>query len=77
MIALNGGVDGLDFYRCILAQAKNLLNPNGFVIMEIGDGQKASLEVLSQSIGQFNNISFRNDYVGTPRIVMLEEGSHG
>jgi release factor glutamine methyltransferase len=72
LIALNGGEDGLDFYRSILRWAKRLLNPNGFIIMEMGDGQSEAIASIARSAGQFNQISFRNDYVGTPRMIMAK-----
>jgi release factor glutamine methyltransferase len=37
--ALDGGTDGLDFYRLITSQAKAFLKPNGKVMVEFGDGQ--------------------------------------
>lgn len=38
-IALDGGMDGLDFYRIILQQAQKYLKPNGYVLFEIGYDQ--------------------------------------
>jgi release factor glutamine methyltransferase len=37
--ALDGGADGLEFYRLIAAQAKAFLKPDGKVMVEFGDGQ--------------------------------------
>ncbi len=37
--ALDGGADGLDFYRMFAAQAKPLLKPDGKIMLEFGDGQ--------------------------------------
>ena len=39
MLALDGGKDGLDFYRNIINQAKNYINPNGCIVFEIGYNQ--------------------------------------
>jgi release factor glutamine methyltransferase len=36
--ALDGGADGLDFYRRIAAEAKILLKPSGKIMLEFGDG---------------------------------------
>ena len=39
MLALDGGKDGLDFYRNIINQAKNYINQNGCIVFEIGYNQ--------------------------------------
>ncbi len=44
--ALDGGLDGLDFYRRIAAKAKNFLNPSGKIILEIGISQKEEIEKI-------------------------------
>ncbi len=48
--ALDGGVDGLNEYRKIIPQADKLLNRQGVLIMEIGDGQASdTLGLLKQN----------------------------
>jgi methylase of polypeptide subunit release factors len=37
--ALDGGADGLDFYRLLAAEAKPFLKPGGKIMLEFGDGQ--------------------------------------
>jgi len=37
--ALDGGADGLDFYRKLAAEAKPFLKPDGKIMLEFGDGQ--------------------------------------
>lgn len=44
--ALDGGEDGLDFYRKLASQAGAFLNKNGFVAVEIGIGQKTDVTKL-------------------------------
>ena len=41
--ALDGGLDGLDFYRRIAFEAKNFLNKKGKIILEIGFGQESDI----------------------------------
>ncbi len=45
-LALDGGADGLDFYRRIAAEAHRFLNAGGSLMVEFGDGQAASLRDL-------------------------------
>ena len=51
VLALDGGHDGLDFYRRIAADAPNHLNPGGAVYLEVGVGQaQAVLELLTARV---------------------------
>lgn len=65
--ALDGGEDGLDFYRMILDQAPRHLNPHGFVILEIGFDQAEDIRRLAHDAG-FKDIRFVKDYAGIDRI---------
>ncbi len=44
--ALDGGVDGLDFYRALAAQAKPFLKSGGKVMLEFGDGQADAIKKI-------------------------------
>jgi len=44
--ALDGGVDGLDFYRRLAAEAKPFLKPDGKLMVEFGDGQADDLKKI-------------------------------
>ena len=70
-LALDGGEDGLDFYRSIIRQGIFCLNPSGFCAFEIGDGQRANLEKICASHIPFARIEFHKDYVQTDRIMIL------
>ncbi len=69
--ALDGGSEGMDFYRLILAQSKYFLNHSGFLFFEVGDGQRAKLEKLCSSYVPFAKIEFHKDYAQTERIMIL------
>ncbi|MCR5210381.1 MAG: peptide chain release factor N(5)-glutamine methyltransferase [Lachnospiraceae bacterium] len=70
-IALDGGEDGLDFYRKIIAGAVSHLNRNGKVYLEIGyDEQDAVEEILRNN--SFKNITTIKDYSDLPRVVKAE-----
>ncbi len=47
-IALDGGEDGLDFYRHLIAQSRHYLKRNGLLILEMGYNQKNAIENLFQ-----------------------------
>jgi release factor glutamine methyltransferase len=50
-LALDGGADGLDFYRAIAATAPPLLAPDGAVVVEIGIGQAEPVAALFAAAG--------------------------
>jgi len=47
--ALDGGVDGLDFYRLIALQAAAFLKPEGKVMVEFGDGQAGAIRKIFET----------------------------
>ncbi len=71
-LALDGGMDGLDFYRPIAANSYNFLNREGFLFMEIGDDQEVLLEALLKKYPQYKNIFLHKDYMGTVRIIEVQ-----
>lgn len=68
LVALDGGGDGLDFYRRISKDALNYLLPNGILIYEIGYDQGPQVKDILYNEG-FNNISILKDYQGHDRVV--------
>ncbi len=73
-IALDGGADGLDFYRRIIGAAHRGLAGRGILFMEIGDGQAAGIEDIFREAPYYAHIRFQEDYTQTKRIVMAEKG---
>jgi release factor glutamine methyltransferase len=47
--ALDGGADGLDFYRKLAAEAKPFLKPGGKIMLEFGDGQADAIRTLFEA----------------------------
>jgi release factor glutamine methyltransferase len=47
--ALDGGADGLDFYRRLAAQSKSFLKPDGKIMMEFGDGQAEPIKNIFEN----------------------------
>jgi release factor glutamine methyltransferase len=50
-LALDGGTDGLDFYRAIAAAAPTLLAPGGVLVVELGIGQAEPVADLFAAVG--------------------------
>ena len=68
-LALDGGADGLDFYRRLASQAGDRLAPEGRLMLEIGDGQKVSIERELVERGWLLEEVIR-DYSGHERILI-------
>jgi release factor glutamine methyltransferase len=47
--ALDGGADGLDFYRRISTEAKPFLKPDGKIMLEFGDGQADAIKKIFEN----------------------------
>jgi len=67
-LALDGGNDGLDFYRIIAVDAPKHLNKNGKIFLEIGKGQFTSVKKLLEKSG-FLEIKGIKDYGKITRVV--------
>jgi release factor glutamine methyltransferase len=67
-LALDGGPDGLDLVRRLVADAPALLAPGGALALEIGDGQAEATRALLQAAG-FTDIQTRRDLAGVERVV--------
>lgn len=66
--ALDGGADGLDFYRKIAGQVKDYLNPGGYVYMEIGYDQGKAVSELMRNAG-FTEVEVIKDLARNDRVV--------
>ena len=67
-LALDGGEDGLDFYRAISEKWKDALRPGGRLYFEVGIGQADSVLRIMRSQG-FGDIQVVKDYHDIPRVV--------
>ena len=72
MMALDGGEDGLVFYRRIIEEAKNHLRKNGVLIFEIGHDQAEEVTELIQATGAFTKVHVVKDLPGHDRVVYAE-----
>lgn len=71
-MALDGGADGLDFYRLLTAHYRDALRPGGWLVLEIGCAQAADVLALGAANGWVNG-SCRKDYGGNDRAVLLQK----
>lgn len=67
-MALDGGEDGLDFYRQITIKAKDFLNEGGYLFYEIGCEQAEDVINLMQDAG-YIDVFCKKDYAGNDRVV--------
>jgi len=65
-LALDGGNDGLDAYRVIAREARRLLAPQGFLVVELGAGQEDAVRALMAAAGLAPDAA-RPDLAGIPR----------
>ncbi|MCM1160132.1 MAG: peptide chain release factor N(5)-glutamine methyltransferase [Roseburia sp.] len=75
VIALDGGKDGLDFYRKIAKEAGGYLTRGGMLFLEIGYNQGEAVTKLLRECG-FRDVQLKKDYAGLDRVVFgtfLEE----
>lgn len=68
--ALAGGSDGLDFYRRLLREGADLLNPNGFMAFEVGIYQAKQVEMLAREMKEIGATQILKDYAGIERVVI-------
>ena len=67
--ALEGGVDGLDFYRNITKQSNLYLNKGGILAYEVGHDQAQDVAMIMQNNG-YTNIYTKKDIQGIDRVVI-------
>ena len=69
-IALDGGKDGMDFYRKILKQALNHLNNNAVLIFEIGYDELEKFKEIINRYPEYKVVESLKDYGGNDRVVV-------
>ena len=67
--ALDGGKDGLKFYKAIIKYWKALLRPGGYLLFEVGEGQAESVKEMMLT-GGFRAVSSKFDTIGVERVVI-------
>lgn len=68
-LALDGGADGLDFYRRIAEEAPGRLNPGGTLFMEVGIGEAPAVVELMRAAAPGGIIESLKDLNGVERVI--------
>ncbi len=68
-VALDGGEDGLIFYRRIIEESMLTLNENGILAFEIGHDQGLDVRILMEEAG-FSNVKLVKDLAGLDRVLL-------
>lgn len=71
-LALDGGKDGLDFYRILIEKSPNFLNDNGSLFLEIGYNQKDLIYNLVIQSNKYNQVECKKDLAGNDRVVIAK-----
>lgn len=71
-LALDGGKDGLDFYRVIVNEGYKYLNENGYICIEIGYDQKDEVVELIKNSGNYTGIKCFKDLGGNDRVIIFQ-----
>ncbi len=75
-LALDGGADGLCFYRRIIGEAAGFLRPNGWLLLEIGHDQGADVARLLCG-GGFCEVQIQKDLSGLDRVALGRKAQGG
>lgn len=70
--ALDGGADGLDFYRFIAENYKDYLKPDGVLLFEIGETQADAVADILKSNG-YSDIEIKKDIYGNARMAVCRK----
>ncbi len=79
-LALDGGGDGLDFYRRICREAARFLAPSAYLVMEVGDGQAGDVVAMLEETAHYETVDVVADLNHIPRVVAARrcaEIAHG
>lgn len=71
-IALDGGADGLKFYKILANEAYNFLNDEGYLCIEIGYNQKEEVINILNATNKYKQIYSKKDLSGNNRVVVAK-----
>lgn len=71
--ALDGGSDGLSYYRRIINEAPAYLQNNGLLALEIGDDQMVFVQKIFEQSKRFSKITIVKDYNNVERVIIAQK----
>ena len=72
-LALDGGIDGLDFYRIIAKEGYKHLKSGGYILVEIGYNQKESVSnIFKEYTDQYMDVKCTKDLNGQDRVIEVK-----
>lgn len=71
-IALNGGKDGLDFYRKIINNAYKYLEADGYLALEIGFDQRQEVIEIIENTNKYKEVYSKKDLANNDRVVICK-----
>ena len=69
--ALDGGEDGINYYRAIIPESRKYLKESGYLLLELGISQANAVRTIAEQ-ADFTDISFKKDYAGIERIFIAK-----
>jgi release factor glutamine methyltransferase len=75
--ALDGGADGLDYYRRLIAEAHSYLARGGTMVVEIGADMTGAVARLCAEVGRYEQAKVHKDYAGWDRVLEIGEAVSG
>jgi release factor glutamine methyltransferase len=73
-IALDGGPDGLEFFRRIVMESGSFLKDGGWLMMELGEGQGEAVAEMVWNTGVFESPCIIRDHSGVDRVIRARNG---
>ena len=71
-LALDGGADGLEFYRIISRRAARHIKDGGYIVLEIGDDQAVAVTELLLQNGDFEKVEVVKDLAKKDRVIIAK-----
>lgn len=72
-LALDGGEDGLKFYRIIIEEGHKYLRNGGIIALEIGYDQKQEVTEIAEKTNKYENVNCIKDLFGNDRVIIIKK----